>query len=236
MKRLMLILLSALIVVALVVSYFVFLDPSSSRNRTLAVVKFIRNPEQHADWVMPALSQCNDAPFLFPSSGFIGYLWDDTFKPGHRHQGIDIFAGTDVGITPVYAAYDGYLTREAGWVSTVIIRIPSDPLHPTQQIWTYYTHMADSAGNSFIAAEFPAGTHEVFVKAGTLLGYQGNYSGDPANPVGVHLHFSVVRDDGNGQYTNELEIANTYDPSAYLGLPLNASGDPQLPILCNSGS
>jgi hypothetical protein len=236
MKRLMLILLSALIVVALVVSYFVFLDPSASRNRTLAVVKFIRNPEQHADWVMPALSQCNDAPFLFPSSGFIGYLWDDTFKPGHRHQGIDIFAGTDVGITPVYAASDGYLTREDGWVSTVIIRIPSDPLHPSQQIWTYYTHMADAAGNSFIAAEFPAGTHEVFVKAGTLLGYQGNYSGDPANPVGVHLHFSVVRDDGNGKYTNELEIANTYDPSAYLGLPLNASDNPRLPILCNSGS
>lgn len=236
MKRLMLILLSALIVVALVVSYFVFLDPSSSRNRTLAVVKFIRNPEQHADWVMPALSQCNDAPFLFPSSGFIGYLWDDTFKPGHRHQGIDIFAGTDVGITPVYAVYDGYLTREDGWVSTVIIRIPSDPLHPSQQIWTYYTHMADAAGNSFVSAEFPAGTHEIFVKAGTLLGYQGNYSGDPDNPTGVHLHFSVVRDDGNGKYTNELEIANTYDPSAYLGLPLNASDNPRLPILCNSGS
>ncbi len=155
--------------------------------------------------------------------------------PGHRHQGIDIFAGTDVGITPVYAAYDGYLTREDGWVSTVIVRIPSDPLHPSQQIWTYYTHMADAAGNSFVSAEFPAGTHEVFVKAGTLLGYQGNYSGDPANPTGVHLHFSVVRDDGNGKYTNELEIANTYDPSAYLGLPLNASDNPQLPILCNSG-
>ncbi|MPM73156.1 hypothetical protein SDC9_120132 [bioreactor metagenome] len=95
--------------------------------------------------------------------------------------------------------------------------------------------MADAAGNSFVLAEFPAGTHEVFIKAGTLLGYQGNYSGDPANPTGVHLHFSVVRDDGNGKYTNELEIANTYDPSAYLGLPLNTSDNPQLPILCNSG-
>jgi murein DD-endopeptidase MepM/ murein hydrolase activator NlpD len=235
MKRLMLITLSVLIVVALVVSYFLFLDPSASRNRTMYVVKFIRNPEQHTDWVLPALTRCGNAPFIFPSAGFIGYLWDDTFKPGHRHQGIDIFAGTDVGITPVYAAYDGYLTREEGWISTVIIRIPSDPLHPSQQIWTYYTHMADAAGNSFVSAEFPAGTHEVFVKAGTLLGYQGNYSGDPSNPVGVHLHFSVVRDDGNGKYTNELEFANTYDPSAYLGLPLNASDNPQLPILCTSG-
>ena len=170
MKRLMLITLSVLIVVALVISYFLFLDPSASRNRTMYVVKFIRNPEQHTDCVLPALTRCSNAPFIFPTSGFIGYLWDDTFKPSHRHQGIDIFAGTDVGITPVYAAYDGYLTREEGWVSTVIIRIPSDPLHPSQQIWTYYTHMADAAGNSFVSAEFPAGTHEVFVKAGTLLG------------------------------------------------------------------
>ncbi len=235
MKRLMLSLLSVLIVVALVVSYFLFLDPAASRNRTLSVVKFIRNPEQYPDWVIPALSQCNNAPFRFPTSGFVGYFWDDSFRPGHRHQGVDIFAGTDVGVTPVYAAYEGYLTREDGWVSTVIIRIPADPLHPGQQIWTYYTHMADAVGNSFVSAEFPAGTHEVFVKAGTLLGYQGNYSGDPVNPTGVHLHFSVVRDDGNGKYTNELEIANTYDPSAYLGLPLNATDPPQLPILCNSG-
>ena len=67
-------------------------------------------------------------------------------NPGHRHQGIDIFAGTDVGITPVYAAYDGYLTRQSDWKSTVIIRIPSDPLEPGRQIWTYYTHMADAEG------------------------------------------------------------------------------------------
>lgn len=230
----MLIIVSILIVVALVAAYFLFLDPAGSRGRTVYVVQFIRDPQDHADWMIPALSQCADAPFLFPTTGFIGYLWDDSFKPGHRHQGIDIFAGTDIGLTPVYAAYDGYLTREDSWVSTVIIRIPSDPLHPSQQIWTYYTHMADAAGNSFVSPQFPAGSHEIFVKAGTLLGYQGNYSGDPANPVGVHLHFSIVRDNGQGSYTNELEIANTLDPSPYLGLPLNAADSPQLPILCTS--
>ncbi len=82
--------------------------------------------------------------------------------------------------------------------------------------------MADSDGNSYIAAEFPPGTREVFVAAGTLLGYQGNYSGDPNNPVGVHLHFSIVRDDGKGDFLNELDIRNTYDPSPYIGLELNA--------------
>jgi hypothetical protein len=82
--------------------------------------------------------------------------------------------------------------------------------------------MAGPDGNSFISAEFPAGTVEKPVEAGTLLGYQGDYSGDPNNPVGVHLHLSIVTDDGTGHFENELDIDNTYDPSPYLGLRLNA--------------
>jgi hypothetical protein len=31
-----------------------------------------------------------------------------------------------------------------------------------------------------------------------------------------------VRDDGNGNFLNELAIKNTYDPTPYLGLQLNA--------------
>jgi murein DD-endopeptidase MepM/ murein hydrolase activator NlpD len=164
----------------------------------------------------------------------IGYLWDDSFQIGHRHQGIDIFGGTEPGVTPIVAVYDGYLTRLADWKSTVIIRIPSDPLHPGTQIWTYYTHMADPDGNSFISSDFPAGTSKAFVKAGTLLGFMGDYSGDPNSPNGVHLHFSIVKDDGSGSFSNELKIANTYDPSPYFGLTLNAMDEPTLPILCPS--
>jgi murein DD-endopeptidase MepM/ murein hydrolase activator NlpD len=140
---------------------------------------------------------------------------------GHAHQGIDIFAGTDIGVTPVIAAYPGYLTRLSNWKSSVIVRVPDDPLHPRQQIWLYYTHMADQFGNSFISSEFPAGTSEKFIETSTPLGYQGDYSGDPGNPVGVHLHFSIVKDDGTGHFKNELDIGNTLDPSPYLGLPLN---------------
>jgi hypothetical protein len=125
-------------------------------------------------------------------------------------------------VTPIIAAYDGYLTRDATWRSAVIMRVPRDPLNPNRQIWVYYTHMADAAGNSFISEDFPPGTREVFVKAGTRLGSMGNYSGDPAHPVGVHLHISVVKDE-NGRYMNETDINNTYDPSPYLGLALNAS-------------
>jgi len=232
MRKLLLIILSLIVIAGMVAVYFIFISPSKSSVRSRYVVSFIRNSTAHQDWAVTAKMRCGDAPFLLPTNGLIGYLWDDTFQPGHRHQGIDIFGGTGVGITPVYAAYDGYLTRESDWKSTVIIRIPHDPLDTSRQIWAYYTHMANADGMSTIDAAFPTGTREVFVKAGTLLGYQGNFSGIPGSPVGVHLHFSIVKDDGKGNYLNELEIANTLDPSPYLGLNLYAADEPGMPILC----
>ena len=214
--------LSVSFVLAIVVGYFGVRWYTRSGERTVSLLSYLRNPEAHQGWAIAANQQCGDAPFRMPTSGYTGFLWDDSFRPGHRHQGIDIFGGEPAGVTPVYAAYPGYLLRASDWKSTVIIRVPSDPLNPGKQIWTYYTHMADSDGTSFIDRAFPPGTSEVYVEAGTLLGYQGDYSGDPNNPTGIHLHFSIVRDDGNGTYLNELKIDNTIDPSPYLGLPLNA--------------
>lgn len=197
-----------------------------SSPRDIRLLTFLSHPQAHADWRIPARTRCGNAPFLFPTTGYIGYLWDDSFRPGHRHQGIDIFGGEAPGVVPVYAAYAGYLTRLPTWKSSLIIRIPADPLQPERSIWTYYTHMADRRGTSFIVDAFPPGTHEVFVPAGTLLGYQGNYSGNPLRPTGVHLHFSIVRDDGQGNFLNELDIANTLDPSPYFGMELNAHRAP----------
>ena len=194
--------------------------------------EWMKNPASRPDWKLAAGSQCGYAPFLFPTDGMVGFLWGDLMGKLHKHQGIDIFAGTDVGITQVVSAYPGYLTRLPDWKSSVIVRVPSDPLDPGTQIWLYYTHMADNEGNSFIAGGFPAGTSEKYIEAGTLLGYQGNYSGDPGNPVGVHLHFSIVKDDGNGKFLNELDINNTLDPSPYLGLPLNAYENPDNVPMC----
>lgn len=196
------------------------------------VINFLRNSEQYPEYEVKALTRCGDAPFLMPTEGFIGYLWDDSFKLFNRHQGIDIFAGTDAGKTPVYAPYDGFVTREEGWKSSLIIRIPQDPLNPARQIWLYMTHLADPNGNSFIDSAFPPGTHDKPVFAGDLLGFQGDYSGNAAKPVGVHLHFSIVRDDGNGNYLNELDIANTLDPTPYLGFKVNAKklGKSEIPM------
>ncbi|MFU8826788.1 MAG: M23 family metallopeptidase [Brevefilum sp.] len=200
--------------------------------RTSKVLAFLRQPGEYQDWVIPALTRCGDAPFIMPTTGMIGFLWGDSFRPGHHHQGVDIFSGAAVGETPIYAAYGGYLSRLPDWKSTVIIRIPADPLQTERQIWTYYTHMADRDGNSLIVEVFPPGSTEIFVPAGTLLGYQGNYSGNTNRPTGIHLHFSIVKDDGMGKYMNELEIENTIDPSPYFGLQLNGYENKEQIPLC----
>ena len=209
-------------IAAIVVGVLIYRNMTASGSRSNHIWEFFADPAAHADWKLVAGTRCGESPFIFPTTGMVGFLWDDLFRPGHRHQGIDIFAGTEVGVTPVIAAYDGYLTRLSDWKSSVIVRVPSDPLQPGRQIWLYYTHLADKSGLSYIVADFPPGASEVFVPAGTLLGYQGNYSGDPDNPTGIHLHFSIVRDNGDGNFLNELAIRNTYDPSPYLGLELNA--------------
>jgi len=193
----------------------------SGRNK--AVIDYIRAPQDHSDWELEALSRCGDAPFVLPTHGFIGYLFNDSFTPLKLHTGLDIFGGKQVGQTPVYAPYDGFLTRELDWKSSLILRIPRDPLDPDQQVWVYMAHLADPEGNSLIVAAFPPGTQEAAVKQGDLLGYQGNYSGYPGSPTGIHLHISIVRDDGEGKYLNELHIENTMDPSPYFGMPLNAA-------------
>lgn len=164
---------------------------------------------------------CPNAPFVVPADGTIGLLYADPREPysaENPHQGIDIFSATVPGVTPVYAAYNGYIRREDDWRSALIQRVPEDPLSPGRQIWLYYAHMADRDGNSFIVEAFPPGSREVYVKQGTLLGYTGDYNGNALRDIWVHVHFSIVQDDGNGRYLNELDLKNTLDPSPYLGL------------------
>lgn len=175
---------------------------------------------------------CSGAPFVLPAEGYIGLLYGDPRGPyaeTRRHQGIDIFSPGEPGVTPVYAAYDGYISRLEEWTSALIQRIPSDPLYPDRQIWLYYTHMAPATGETdYIEDAFPRGVREVFVKQGTLLGYTGNFSGYPGG-VGVHLHFSIVLDNGSGSFTNELYFDNTVDPSRYLGMAVNYGCAPDVP-------
>ena len=234
MKKIHLIMIGILMLLGLLGgAYLIFRGGLLTNKRPRQVIAFIRNPSSKKSMIIPAGTHCENAPFAMPSTGMIGFIWGDSFRIGHHHSGIDIFSGTEAGVTPVYVAYDGYLTRMEDWKSSLIIRIPSDPINPGQQIWTYYTHMADPSGESFILDDFPRGTSDLFVKKGTLLGYQGNYSGNSGNPTGVHLHFSIVKDDGEGRFLNELEINNTLDPSPYFGLSLDASENPDDIPICH---
>ncbi len=225
---------AVILVLTLVGAYFAYPWLRTRIGRMRRFSEWLTNPSDHADSSLQPGKSCGSAPFITPTSGYVGFIWGDSFRPGTQHQGIDIFGGDVPGKMPVIAAYGGYLTRLADWKSTLIIRIPVDPLNPTRQIWTYYTHMADENGASYISPEFPPGKSEVRVEAGTFLGYQGDFSGDPNNPVGVHLHFSIVQDDGKGSFRNELKIENTLDPSPYLGLPLNAGQNPNGVVVCET--
>lgn len=178
---------------------------------------------------------CPGAPFLLPSDGLIGLLWKDSAAPYNlfrRHSGIDIFGDGAAGTVPVYAAYDGTLTRLPDWKATVIIR-HDDPFHPGRTIWTYYTHMASRDGaTSYVVDDFPPGTEAVWVPQGTLLGYQGEYSGNSTAPVGTHIHVSIVKSDPDGSFKNEARPGNTLDPSPYFGMALNIEDKPDRPIQC----
>ena len=127
--------LSTLFVVSIVGGYFIYRGMRSSGTRSMLLMQMFRGNTSLADYTVLEGTRCGDAPFIMPTNGVIGYLWDDSFRPGHRHQGIDIFGGEGLNVTPVIAAYDGYLSRLPDWTSTVIMRVPSDPLNPGQQIW-----------------------------------------------------------------------------------------------------
>jgi len=177
--------------------YFEYIRPSG---RWALYAELRTNPETFARYALQPGQRCEGAPFAFPTQGVILGLWDQAYRFGHRHAGLDIFSGTEPGVTAVYAAYPGYLSR-----------LPD--------------------GESFIVEEFPQGTFEQFVEAGTLLGYMGDFSGDPGNPTGLHLHFSVVKDE-DGEFLNELDIRNTYDPSPYFRMALDHSENPTEIPLC----
>lgn len=198
--------------------------------------RWLRDPSSRDSLETHLTAPCPNAPFLLPSQGFVGFLYNDhtpPYTPVNPHPGVDIFGNGEVGTVPVYAAYDGYLTRLPSWKSAVIIRIPHDPLDESRQIWTYYTHMASLDGvASFISAEFPAGTSEKFVKQGTLLGYQGLYTGNSSR-IAMHVHVSVVLSDADGSFRNESIFENTLDPSPYFGLTLNAANAVTLPVRCH---
>lgn len=198
------------------------------------IARWLRNPAQNDQLETSALIRCGDAPFIIPSEGFIGLLWRDSAAPYNslqRHTGIDIFGRGQSGTVPIYAAYDGWLTRLDDWTSTVIIR-HDDPLLEGRTIWTYYTHMASIDGDSYIVDAYPQGTFSEPITQGALIGYQGLYS--PGLRIAMHLHMSIVTSEPDGRFRNEAILENTLDPSPYFGFDVNADTQRNRPVDCTS--
>jgi peptidoglycan LD-endopeptidase LytH len=228
------------LVVGVVVGGYLFVRYAGrfTSNSLPPIRQWFENPGSRAELATVQRGvACPGAPFILPSDGLIGLLWNDPASPytiTTTHSGIDIFGDGEPGEVPIYAAYAGYLSRLESWISTVIIR-HDDPLEPGRTIWTYYTHMASrDARESFIVDDFPPGTSDEPVEQGTLLGYQGEYAGEGAAPIGLHLHFSIVLSEPEGGFRNEARVANTLDPSPYFGMNVNIAGWPERPIRCKS--
>lgn len=198
--------------------------------------RWFANPSARAELASEGGIACDGAPFILPSSGFVGLLYKDParpYNPLRPHPGVDIFGDGQPGTVPIYAAYDGYLSRLPGWIGTVIIQ-HQDPLQPGRKIWTYYTHMANTSGSQdYIVDDFPTGTYGQPVKQGDLLGYQGTYSGN-GTPIGMHLHFSIVQAEWDGSFKNEAIFGNTLDPTPYLNMNVNIDNAEERPVRCQS--
>lgn len=145
---------------------------------------------------------------------YCGWIWNDQ---GSGHNGVDWwttdpdttsgtgFNGSTKGY-PVVSAADGYLKNFYAFPGTSTlygVRF----YHPQVDRSTFYWHMADYNGNSWVeSATLAVGG---WYPAGTFLGYQGNRAENGSRVV--HLHFTVAVGDVASEGGNEI------DPSAFLG-------------------
>ena len=154
--------LSIFFLIVVVFGYLLLRQYARTGIHFLRLRQYWVDPEKYSDWGIRAGDRCGDAPFLMPTDGFVALFWGDRYSAGKKHQGVDIFSpkGSEgIGLTPVVAAFDGYLTRLSEWRSAVIIRIPDDPLHSGRQIWTYYSHFLKQIWDFNTESVFPTREH-----------------------------------------------------------------------------
>jgi len=169
------------------------------------------------------LEACPDAPWRLPTRSEMGMWWISK-QLAFMGQGYE-------DSVPVYAVADGLLIRHSDWHGEVAIQ-HDDPLRPGEKAWSFYGSMASGWGHeSFIVQDLPPGSEGVPVKRGQLLGYQGQWLGQPGMPIWVHLQFAVLPAMEDGSFPPEMvglvggeepvpderEQRRPLDPSPYLG-------------------
>ena len=72
-------------------AYKLFFSGSSRSARWLEYWSWLQNPDMAAEIAIEPGTRCDDSAFAFPTRGVIFGLWDESYRVGHRHQGLDIF-------------------------------------------------------------------------------------------------------------------------------------------------
>ncbi len=72
--------ISIIFVILLTSGVYFFVNYRPSSFRAAQVFAWIKAPGSRTDIVIAAGSRCGNAPFIFPTTGVVGYLWDDFFN------------------------------------------------------------------------------------------------------------------------------------------------------------
>ena len=83
---------------------YLFFAPSASSGRWAYFRALILDRETFEKFTLKPGLRCGDAPFAFPTTGAVIGLWDQSYRPGHRHSGLDIFPGTEPGLASASTA------------------------------------------------------------------------------------------------------------------------------------
>jgi hypothetical protein len=175
--------------------------------------------------VIDTLVAKKTAPFMPPTSGYMGLKYKEPYENGDKHAGIDIWASTDPNNdgklgNPVYAVMGGKLGITGSGVEICHPQLDKNlyPDLPAYLVCTYYGHLSNLPEKFSRLRKDVCPADLVKVDAGDPLGDMEN-DNMVSNSGIVHLHFSVVfQNPENGCWTSELNLANTLDPFKYLGL------------------
>lgn len=152
-------------------------------------------PKDFDNKIYPQNRACPGAPWQLPTDANMGMLW-------YNRQLLMMGAG-HAGHIPVYAVADGMLYQFPYWKASVAIQ-HDDPFTPGKKLWSFYGGLAPAydAENAYIVDHF-LGLKGVPVKAGDLIGYQGQWFG-PTKQTWVHTRFALLPAEDDGQFPESL--------------------------------
>lgn len=152
-------------------------------------------PKNFENNIYPKNRACLGAPWQLPTDAHMGMFW-------YNRQLLMMGAGHS-GHVPVYAVADGVLYQFPEWKTSVAIQ-HDDPFKPGKKLWSFYGDLAPAfdAENAYIVDHL-IGLKGVTVRAGDLIGYQGQWLG-PSQQTWVHVRFTLLPAKEDGSFPEVL--------------------------------